>query len=124
VTNDERQEIIAAVREALRPFKEELKTELKAEMQTELLGLMETRLRNDLRGDMGEMETHLRDDLRGEMGEVETRLRGEIDNLQRSLASRMTSFAHSPMQSMPIIVPWSSGWTDWNDESSATTTSN
>ena len=70
MTDDERQELVAAVREALGPFKEELK----AEMQTELLEPMETRLRSE----MGEMESRLR----GEMGEMETRLGARLERLE------------------------------------------
>lgn len=77
MTNDERQELIAAVCAALSPFKEELK----AEIQTELLEPMETRLRDDLRGEMGDMETRLR----GEMGDMETRLRGEMGDMETRL---------------------------------------
>ena len=87
MTNDERQELIAAVRAAVGPFKEELKTELKAEIQTELLEPMETRLRDDLRGEMGDMETRLRDDLRGEMGDMETRLGSRLDRLEVEVRS-------------------------------------
>ncbi|MBC8446245.1 MAG: hypothetical protein H8D78_00710 [Chloroflexi bacterium] len=87
MTNGERQELVAAVREALVPFKDELKSELKTEIQAELLEPMETRLRDE----MGEMETRLRDDLRGEMGKMETRLRSDfgsrLDNLETEVRS-------------------------------------
>jgi hypothetical protein len=103
MTPDERQELIAAVQEALVPFKEELKTELKAEIKEELLEPMETRLRDDLRGEMGEMETRLRGEmgkmeagLRGEMGEMETRLRDDfgsrMDNLQTEINQMRDDF--------------------------------
>ncbi len=89
MTDDERRELIAAVREALGPFKEELKTEIR----TELLEPMEARLR----GEMGEMETRLRGemgdlrgemgDLRGEMGEMETRLGTRLERLETEVQS-------------------------------------
>ena len=60
MTNDERQELVAAVREALGPFKEELKAEL--------LEPMETRLR-------------------GEMGEMESRLGARLDQLEIEIQS-------------------------------------
>jgi chromosome segregation ATPase len=77
MTNDERQELVTAVREALGSFKEELK----AEMQGELLQPMEARLR----GEMGEMETRLQ----GEMGEMETRLQGGIGEMETRLQGGM-----------------------------------
>jgi len=113
MTDDERRELIAAVREALGPFKEELKTEIRTEllepMEARLrgeMGEMETRLRGemgdlrgemgDLRGEMGEMETRLRGEmgemetrLRGEMGEMETRLRGEMGEMETRLRGEM-----------------------------------
>lgn len=95
MTNDERQELIAAVREALGPFKEELK----ADMQTEILEPMETRLHDE----MGEMEIRLRDDLRGEMGEMETRLQSQIAGLGERM-DRLEAEIHSLTND--VIVPF------------------
>ena len=105
--DEEHLELIAAIRAALSPFKEELKVELLEPMETRLrgdMGEMEAHLRGEmgemeahLRGDMGEMEARLQGQitsLRGDMGEMETRLHGQITNVDERL-NQLTTEVHS-----------------------------
>ena len=101
--DEEHLELIAAIRAALSPFKEELKVELLEPMETRLrgdMGEMEAHLRGEmgemeahLRGDMGEMEARLQGQitsLRGDMGKMETRLQGQITSLRGDMGEMET----------------------------------